>query len=253
MAKDWMTFYYAEPHPERFVQEVRQLSAQGQLTQVEHSLVATTFLSGVMAANPLQVRAWLDALSDLPAGDLRSLETAVWLSATSEAKAYLAERKDERFAQTPPDILERAIDRPIVLDALWAHYFATGNLHAVRRIISVLEYMTDSGAAQSFRDSAQTDLDQERAMRGALFQAASWSLGSLLREHPPLLAFCGELVRSDELATTQRCALAIVLSQVDPSTWRVTIDQNTNKVSIAWLDAVAPTPTRKRKPWWKVW
>ena len=247
-----MTFYYVDPHPERFVEEVRQLAARGALTHPDRSLAALTFLSRLIAANPSKIRGWLDALSDLPPNDLRSLETAIWLADTPEAKACLAERTDHGLlAKAPPDILATTIDGPNVLDALWACYFATGNLQAVRRIISVLEYMSDYGAAQAFRDSPQTDADKSRALRDAMFQAASWSIGSLIREHPPLKAFCGDLVRSGDLTPNERCALAIVLAKDDPRSWRVTIDPETNKASVAWVNQVPAD--QKRKPWWRLW
>ena len=193
-----MTFYYVDPHPEHFVEQVRQLSARGDLTS-ERSFVAVTFLSCVLAENPSEARGWLDALADLPPDDLRAVETAVWLSGTPEGKACLAGSAwTNLFAQLPPDILAMTIDDPGMLDALWAYYFATGNVRAVRRIISVLEYMSDLGAAKSFRDSPQTADDKARALRDGMFQAASWSLGTLMREHPTVRAFCGDLVRSGE-------------------------------------------------------
>lgn len=236
MAKDWMTFYYLDPHPEHFVEQVRQLSARGDLTS-ERSFIAVTFLSRVLADNPSQARVWLEALADLPADDLRAVETAVWLSGTPEAKAYLAGRAwTDHFARVPPDILAMTIDDPGKLDALWAYYFATGNVQAVRRIISALEYMSDLGAAKSFRDSPQSADDKARALRDGIFQAASWSLGTLMGEHPTVRAFCGDLVRSGEVTANERCALAIILAKDDPNTWSVNINPTSGSVSIAWAD-----------------
>ena len=183
MGRDWTKFYYADPHPERFVEEVRNLSEKGVLTQPEHALPMITFLSRVIAANPDRIPAWLDALGDLPEADLRGLDLALWFSGAPTARARLAERTtDPLFDGAPPDFLERAIDGPVMLDVLWMHSFATGELRAVRRIVSVLEYMSDFGAAESFLQSAQTDDDRARAMRDAMFQAASGSLASLMQE-----------------------------------------------------------------------
>ena len=233
MDQDWMKFYYADPHPERFVQEVRRLSEQGGLAQPDHALPTITFLSRVIAANPDRLSAWLDALGDLPEADLRGLDLAVWLSGAPTARAWLAERTtDPLFDGAPPDLLERDIDGPIMLDVLWQYYFATGELRAVRRIVSVLEYMSDLGAAESFRQTAQTDDDRARAMRDAMFQAASWSLGSLMQEHTPLKDYCGELVLSGDLTPTERYALALVLADIDPDAWHVDIDPRTSQATI---------------------
>ena len=43
MTKDWMTFYYVEPQPERFVEEVRSLAAQGILAYPERAFPAVVF------------------------------------------------------------------------------------------------------------------------------------------------------------------------------------------------------------------
>jgi hypothetical protein len=234
MGQSWMKFYYADPHPERFVQEVRQLSQNGALAQPEHAFPILVFLSRVIAANPDRLFDWLRALRDLPEPDLHSLDVAVWLSGAPAAQAHFAEgTTDPLFDGTPPDLLEGAINDPVMLDVLWQYYFATGELRAVRRIVSVLEYMSDSGAAESFRQTEQTDEDRARALRDAMFQAASWSLGSLMQEHTPLKHYCGELVLSGDLTPTERCALALVLADVDPDAWHVDIDPGTSQATVS--------------------
>ena len=72
-------------------------------------------------------------------------------------------------AQLPAtiDVLHHPIDHPVVLDMLWAHYFATGDAVAVRRVISALEHRSEHGAAARFRETKQTPEDQARAMRDA--------------------------------------------------------------------------------------
>jgi len=243
MEQDWTKFYYAHPHPERLVQEVRQLSEKGVLAQPEHALPLITFLSRVVAANPDRIAAWLDALGDLPEADLRGLDLALWFSGAPTARARLAERTtDPLFDEPPPDFLERAIDGPVMLDVLWMYYFATGELRAVRRIISVLEYMSDFGAAESFRQTAQTDEDRARAMRDAMFQAASWSLGSLMQEHAPLKDYCEGLVRSGDLTPDERCALALVLEKIDPDAWQVEIDPRTSQATVRYTAGEANQP-----------
>lgn len=247
-----MTFYYVEPQPERFVEEVRKLAAQGVLANAERAFPVVIFLGCVIAANGSMVEAWFDALSDLDAADLRSLQAAAWRSRAPEARAYwVARGLDSTRVVEKPDLFEMKIEHPVVLDGLWAHYFATGDHRAVRRIVAALEFMTDFGAAKAFATSDRTGADQGRALRDAIFQAASWSLESLMREHAPLKEFCAGLVRSGDVTTNERCALAIVLSKVEPDIWRVAIDSQTNKISIAWKDE-APA-TQADKPWWKLW
>jgi hypothetical protein len=82
-----MQFYYLAPHPECFIDEVRQMSAMGALARLEQSFASATFLSRVMAANPDHIRGWLEALSDLTPEDFVTLKLAAWLSCTPEANA----------------------------------------------------------------------------------------------------------------------------------------------------------------------
>jgi len=69
MAKDWMTFYYAHPEPERFVEEVRNLSRLGILADPERAFPAIVFLSAVIAENGQRVPTWFDALLDLDSAE----------------------------------------------------------------------------------------------------------------------------------------------------------------------------------------
>jgi len=133
-------------------------------------------------------------------------------------------------AQLPPtiDVLRHPIDHPLVLDMLWAHYFVTGDAAAVRRIISVLEHVSDHGAAARFREAKQTVEDQALAMRAALYQAAQWSLVNLMEKHAPLFALGEQIFKDPGLSPDERISLAIILEKVDPVAWHVHIDPVTS-------------------------
>jgi hypothetical protein len=115
---------------------------------------------------------------------------------------------------------------------LWAHYLATGDAAAVRRIISVLEYLGDRGAAARVRETKQTPEDRARAMRDTLFQAAEQSLLNLMQEHAPLFALCERIFEGADLRPTERIGLAILFERVDPSAWHVQIDPVTSKANV---------------------
>ena len=115
---------------------------------------------------------------------------------------------------------------------LWAHYFATGDAAAVRRIISVLEHLADQGAAAQLPATQQTPEDPARAMRGALFETAEGSLLTLMREHAPLFALCERIFETEALGPNERICLALLFEQVDPAAWRVHIDAVTNKARV---------------------
>jgi hypothetical protein len=176
------------------------MSHRGALCNCPSALTMTVFLRDVIAANPSKVAAWLDALADLPPDDVYMLRTAAWYSGTSEAMQYLAERGSTEFSETARNGLTWKTRGGEVLDALWSHYFATVDLAAVRRIISVLEFMSELGDAESCPTAKHTEEDPQRAPNNVLFEAACWSLGCLMQEYPPLQEYCGKLVSADQLS-----------------------------------------------------
>ena len=225
---NWMKFYYANPTPERFSSEVRAMADDGSLDDPRVRIVVATFLGLVMRANASRIGDWTRELADLRGVARETLHLAAWTSGTNEGRAFLETvGADAHMMSAPPDLLNRHVDDPTVLDALWAHYFATGDARAVRRIISALEHLSDYGAAARFKATKQTDEDRARAMNDALFQAASWSLTSLMKEHPPLLALCEQLFDEKDLSPNERLSLALTLQKVDPTTWDVQIDPAT--------------------------
>jgi len=72
-----------------------------------------------------------------------------------------------------------------------------------------------------------------------------------MREHAPLKELCANLVRSGEMTSNERCALAIALAKLEPTIWSVRIDPQTGTASIAWREKEQATP--RDKPWWKLW
>ena len=229
----WMKFYYANPRPERFADEVRRIAAEPGLEDPGHRFSVATFLGRVMAAHPERVASWLEALGDLRGPARDTLHTAAWLSDTAEGRSFLAaSRAAPGLRRKPPDLLTRAVGDPVILDALWSHYFATGEERAVRRVVSALEHLADVGAAAAFQTGARTPEARARAVRDALYQAASWSLTSLAKEHPPLAALCDRLLDAADLTPNERVGLAMALERVDPSRWSVEIDPTTGSARI---------------------
>jgi hypothetical protein len=224
-----MKFYHAHPEPERLPAELRAMAKTGAPDEHAH-LVVVTFLGLVMKAHPERIAGWFRELGDLE-GDWRTiLHLAMWSSGTPEGRACLVQ-DGVPPDQLPPviDALSRPIDRPVVLDLLWAHYFATGDAAAVRRITSMLEYLSDRGAAAELGEARRTPEDQARAMRDALFQAAESSLLRLMHEHAPLFALCERIFEQPDLGPNERICLALLFEKLDPVAWHVEIDAVTSK------------------------
>jgi hypothetical protein len=228
-----MKFYFAHPQPERFVDEVRAMAASDGFDKPETRPVIATFLGRVIAANPALAAAWFAQLADLQDAALETLHAAAWFSELAEARAWLErEHADPRFLGPAPDVLSGPVDHPARLDVAWAYYFATGDVRAVRRVVSALGFMNDVGAAARYKDSAQTDEDRARALNDGIFQAASWSLTTLAQEHAPLIAIYEQIVDSDDVDPTERIALAITLQKLAPDRWTVHIDPNAGTARI---------------------
>jgi hypothetical protein len=210
------------------------MAKAGVLGKPQTRLVVATFMGMVMRSNPARVAGWFAELADLE-GDAREvLHLAVWISGTDEARTCLASAgASEELLGPAPDVLRRGPDEPALLDVWWAIYFATGEPQPVRKVISALEYLTDVGAAAAFRESRQTDEDRARAQRDAMFQAASWSLGSLMQAHAPLRAMCERMFDERELLTpNERIGLALVLQKIDPARWDVKLDPATGTANV---------------------
>jgi hypothetical protein len=252
MRHDWTTLYFADPHPERFVEEVRAMARRGELSNGPSVLSTVVFLGEVIAANPSIALTWFDALRDLLPDDLHTLHLAANYSGVCEARQYFSDSSSVDFNQVIPSVLSWGIDDTAVLDSLWAHYFATGHLSAVRRIISVLEFMADVSTAEWGQIAPQPDEARRRASREALLGAASGSLQSLMQQHPPLADYCGQLVLGDELSSTQRSALGMIVAKLNESPWVVASDTTTGSATIGG-PSIAPPDARDSKPWWKVW
>jgi hypothetical protein len=232
--QDWMKLYHARPEPDRIPAELRALAKRGEPEESTH-LVVATFLGLVMRAHPERIAGWFAELGDLEGAWRTTLHLAMWSSGTPEGRACLLQAGVTPEQLPPPiDVLRDPdpIDRPLVLDMLWAHYFATGDAAAVRRVISVLEHLSDRGAAAQPRETAQTPEDQARAMRGTLFEAAEQSLLTLMEEYAPLFALCELIFEEPDLSPNERISLALLFERVDPAAWRVQIDTVTSKASV---------------------
>jgi hypothetical protein len=225
----WMMFYYAAPAPERFVDEARGLLTT---TPAQGAAALATFLGRVMAANPARIPAWIAALADLPPEAAATLRLAAWLSGTPEGRAHALEDPQLADAGDPPDLLAGPVEEGFQLDLLWSWYFATGDVRAVAQIVSVLRWMGHFGAAARFKDSAKTAQDADHARKDAMFQAATWSLQSLMQQHPPLKRACETICDTPGLDASTRVALAMCLAKVDPDGWRVDIDPATSSATV---------------------
>jgi len=220
--RNWVTFYYTDPQPDRFVAEVRRRSEAGVLSSSKAAAPMAAFLSRVMAGNPENIAPWMAALADLPEKDLETLHKAIWYSGTDEGNAYLREHGLQKYlAQPAPDILHMPV-HPAVLDMLWGYFFATGDAAPIRRIISALNNYQYVGSLERYKTSQKTAEGAKQAFDEIVFRAALWSLGSNCQQHPRVMQICRKLAQDGDLNSTERDCLKAVLDKVTSDSLRNT-------------------------------
>jgi hypothetical protein len=218
----WVAFYYRNPQPERFVQEVRAMSAGGYFAKESSQPPLITFLGRVMAQNPGKIEGWMSALDDLPPHDRDVLYAALWFSGTGEGRRCLEARGIKEYAgKNPPDVLTMEIDSPVVIDMLWAWYFATGDETAIRRIVFAFNLNIHDGAAERFKSSKKTAQDRRAAYQDLAFKEVQWSVADNCARHGEVKAACEKLYTGNTLDKTENLWLAVILAKVDPAKYKI--------------------------------
>lgn len=217
-SKDWLTNYYRKPTPEKLVDQVAKYGRRGYLADGQKSQILCAFLSRLMAARPGRIHDWMRRLDGLPQEDKKTLTCAVWLSNTVQGNAYLKKHGyKDLLSQEPLDLLSMEPDEPIILDMLWAYFFATGEGAPVRRIVYALNYAKYSGSIDAYKGSQDSEEALKNADREAAFKSALWSLTSNMNQHQRVADICDTVFRTDEnLSEAERHWLGIAMSKVKP-------------------------------------
>jgi uncharacterized membrane protein len=222
-ADDWISYYYRNPTPDRFIEEVTALSNQGILGDETKTNLIGVFLSQIILSNQEEIPNWMKQLKDLPESDQNSLRMALWLSNSPGAKSYLTSIGEERLAiNEPPNILEYEPDSPEILDMWWAYFLATGEKEPVRNIISAFQYGDYIGALEAYNSSSKTEEDEIMVIHEMTFESARWSLESNMRQHKRVADICEEIFSYDELSHQEKLWLGAILVKVFPGKYVMT-------------------------------
>ncbi|MGQ0711708.1 MAG: hypothetical protein ACT4NV_18390 [Rhodoferax sp.] len=221
-AQDWITHYYRNPQPERFVAEVQDLSQGGRLSGPNTSALFSVFLGRVLAMHPEKTKEWMEQLADLQGKDRQALLRALQFSATPQASAYLKQQGDGApFTQAPPDIRSIQPTEAVQLDMLWADFFVTGDAPPVRQIVSALNYERYSGALDRYTSSAKTEKDRQEALLETIFKAAQWSLGANTKQHARVAEILDQLFFAGELSPSETLWVAAILAKALPERYEL--------------------------------
>ena len=227
----WLTFYYRNPQPEHFVEEVRDLIQSGSFSKVTTHPPLIVFLGRVLAQHPRKIESWMSDLNDLPQEGKNLLYAALWFSKTAEATHYLeAHGIHDYEGKTPPDILKMEIDSPTVIEMLWGWYFATGDETAIRRIITGFNLNLYEGGMERFKSSKKTTQDKRVAYQDLAFKTVQESLMENCERHPEVLGICEKLYASNTLNKTELLWIRVILSKAAPKNIKLNPVQPTFKV-----------------------
>ena len=150
----WVTYYYLNPQPKKFIPAVHALSKSG--TFDEHGKLSplVVFFSEVFRQNISELPGWVKEISKLPMSQRQFFWKVLWETNTSESHALLQKQKlDERenefiseITKKPPiRLVTMEITYPLSLDMLWGGFMAVGNEKYVKRIIDVLDWEISDG------------------------------------------------------------------------------------------------------------
>ena len=221
-SNQWLAFYFRDPQPARFVEEVRALGSTGAFSRESSKPPLITFLGRVMAQNPGKIEGWMKELDNLPQEQKDVLYAALWFSGTTEGKQSLEARGIKDYAgKKAPAILTMEIDSPVVINMLWAWYFATSDEAAVRRVVSAFDLSAHEGAAERFKSSQKTARDRRAAYQDIAFKAAQASLADNCGRYPEVLRLCDKFYGGDTLNKTENLWLGMILSKAAPAKYKI--------------------------------
>ena len=226
-AEDWMTFYYKNPTPERFVEEVCTIVEAGHLTKKGAQPPIVAFISQVMHANPEKISDWLGAFEGLEEEQRNVLCAAAWFSDTPQARDYFRRKElSDYLDNEAPAILKMPVNNSMTLDMLWGYFFATGSEAPIRRIIKGFKLSKYEGALERYKESQKTEKDQEEAYLDAVFDAARWSLTSNCEQHPRVLEHCETIFSQGGLTEPETFWLGAVLAKVRPDKYSIEVEKD---------------------------
>lgn len=208
----WFIYYYLHPSPENVVPGVRTLAKAGLLDKASTRAPLIAFFGEIFRQNPKSLADWMKQLEGLKPEHQKILWYALWYAGNDPGKTLLQQAKDrapesdkreiERLLkEPPPDLLEKPVQSPAVLDMLWGKFVATGDARCVQKIISVLPWLDKKPPSVG---SGKVDAGSMLIVAGA----AQWSLESNAIQHERVLKIC-----QDELSK-QPPEVKVILKEI---------------------------------------
>jgi hypothetical protein len=198
----WMNGYRRKPEPKRVPDAIKSMIRFGVFRDPDTSGMYLGFIAGILGSNPSATDALIRRLVPLSPEDQVMVIKAIAYSGMADWKGKLAQVAsqlpdravliDRFLADKLPGLDALPLDQgPAPLDILWGHYFATGSLEPILRIVSILKWSKDgnnverltigSMAKFTLASNASRDMDLLRLLK-ATVAAEPKSNAALLRE-----------------------------------------------------------------------
>jgi hypothetical protein len=203
----WTTYYYQHPEPEKIPSAIIYFS-DSPMYKSNATLPMVAFFAALLKNDKaLMQKTYEQASADSENSKIMLINILGFVN-NAESKPFLEKAKTEwqnpklqgiitRQLNNPPkDVLEATVDSPLILDMLWATFFAIGNDLPVKKIISAVRLQEEGHG--------------EEIMAG---DAANWSLRSNAEQHPKVYEICKQELEKSQGATKQ--FLTQLITEID--------------------------------------
>jgi hypothetical protein len=216
---EWGAFllaYYRQPNPARLLPLVQFLASNDEInSRPGVSESAAAFAGAALKADPVAARDFLARIGSQPPMT-RALGLLILRSAGYDIGSALSAFSPEdlkKFQSLPP------LDDPFDLtpthesfthiDMLWGVFGATGQFAPVEKIASALVWRSDYNTFDQLRKTPNHPTALTPAVvRGVLYVAAGWSLGSFQRNDPLVADYISYMLASPDTPQAIKTELA---------------------------------------------
>lgn len=139
----------------------------------------------IFAQNSKELPAWIEELKSLRQSHKNLIWTALWMANTTEARSQMVivakqcmpyeQAAIAKNTQKVVPLETMEVSSPVILDMLWADFFATGDERYVKRIMTVLPASNQAG---------------QPGASAIMSGVAKWSLCCNAHQHQRVLEIC---------------------------------------------------------------
>lgn len=180
---DWVSNYYKEPSVQRVLPAFHYFG-RPEVFKRSSMIPLSFFFSSIFKKQPELLKPFFESMKSERSKEKLYMAIMTLILTDSDESNKLLEKIDltwqldrvmvesvqRGLKENIPDILDKPVDNPVMLDVMWAIFSATGEEKPIKRIISIL-HLEKNGKAKEV----------------VLAGAARWSLGSKMKQDKRVL------------------------------------------------------------------